>query len=200
MRQRQAAETKQHLLNAACAVFEERGYQSTSVGAITERAATAHGTFYLYFKNKEDVFCQVMETVIPELAPPSALPDGEFRDGIEHLIREFMKAYQPRVGLWRAVLEGMLQSERVRELWLDLRRTLVHGIAAIVESECKRGLVRPVDPLMTGHALAAMTDWFAFMHFGLQEPPVVSTDQDSGDDEAVGVLADLWVHALYGQV
>lgn len=201
VRQRQAAETKQHLLNAAVDVFEERGYQATSVGAITQRAATAHGTFYLYFKNKEDAFCQVMETVIPELAPPAALPpDMEFRDSIEHVIRAFIVAYRPRVGMWRAVLEGMLQSERVRELWLDLRRTLVHGIAAVVESECKRGLVRPVDPLMTAHALASMTDWFAFMHFGLQEPPVVRADQEPDDEQAIGVLVDLWVHSLYGQV
>jgi AcrR family transcriptional regulator len=199
-RQRQAAETKQHLLNAACEVFEERGYQSTSVGAITERAATAHGTFYLYFKNKEDAFCQVMEIIIPELATGSEMPaGGEFRDAIEHVIRGFVKAYRPRVGLWRAVLEGMLQSERVREQWLDLRRALVHGIAAMIESECKRGLVRPLDPLMTGHALASMTDWFAFMHFGLQEPPVVGADNDPEEDQAIGVLVDVWVHALYGQ-
>jgi AcrR family transcriptional regulator len=201
-RQRQAAETRQHLLDVACEVFEERGYLSTSVGAITERAATAHGTFYLYFKNKEDVFCQVMETVIVnELAASSSLPEGiEPRDGVERVIRGFVTAYRPRVGLWRAVLEGMLGSTRIRELWLDLRRSLVHGIAAVLEEECRRGLTRPMDPHMTAYAIAAMTEWFSFMHFGLQEPAPVPTEPGGEGEVAIGVLVDLWYQAMYGQV
>jgi AcrR family transcriptional regulator len=44
-RQLQAAATQEQLLAAARDVFEEKGYQATTVGAITDRAATAHGTF-----------------------------------------------------------------------------------------------------------------------------------------------------------
>ena len=183
-------------------MFEERGYLATSVGAITERAATAHGTFYLYFKNKEDAFCQVMETIIQgELAAASALPDGVApRNGLDFVIRGFVQAYRPRVGLWRAVLEGMLQSVRIREIWLDLRRTLVHGIAAVLETECRAGRTRPLDPLMTAYAVAAMTEWFLFMHFGLDEPPATGTAPGVDHEQAVEVLVDLWHQAVYGQV
>jgi len=183
-------------------VFEERGYLSTSVGAITERAATAHGTFYLYFKNKEDAFCQVMEEIIPgELGAAAEMPYGiEPQDGVERVIRGFVAAYRPRIGLWRAVLEGMLQSDRIREIWLDLRRVLVHGIAAILEAECRRGRTRPIDPLMTAHAVAAMTEWFLFLHIGLQEPAASATAPGVEDDLATEVLIDLWLQAIYGQV
>ena len=183
-------------------MFEERGYLATSVGAITERAATAHGTFYLYFKNKEDAFCQVMETIIlNELAAAATLPDGvEPKGGVEHVIRGFVAAYRPRIGLWRAVLEGMLQSARIREIWLDLRRNLVHGVAGLLEAECRRGNTRPIDPLMTAYAVAAMTEWFLFMHFSLQEPPAAATAPGVDDDLAAEVLVDLWLQAIYGQV
>ena len=74
-RQQQAAATRRQLLDAAGAVFEERGYKATTVGAITDRANTAHGTFYLYFRNKEDAFCQVIESVIvDELAGNVVVP------------------------------------------------------------------------------------------------------------------------------
>ena len=66
-RQERAAATQQQLLEAARAVFTERGYQGASVAAITDAASTAHGTFYLYFRNKEDVFAQVMATAMDEL-------------------------------------------------------------------------------------------------------------------------------------
>ena len=58
------------LLEAAREVFAERGYQATSVAAITDAASTAHGTFYLYFRNKEDVFAQLMATAMDELYRP----------------------------------------------------------------------------------------------------------------------------------
>jgi AcrR family transcriptional regulator len=200
VRQRQAAATRQQLLMAACDVFEERGYQATSVGAITDRAATAHGTFYLYFKNKEDAFCQVMQAVIiGDLANAiHANPDVGPRERIEQTIRSFFVAYGPHTGLWRAVLEGALQSDRVQEIWLDLRRQIIHRLAESIETECTQGTMRPLDPLMTAHALAAMNEWFAFTHFAMGEPP--GGDLDPDNQHAVGVLVDLWYHALYGQV
>ena len=66
-RQERAAATQSQLLEAARDVFAERGYQATSVAAITDAASTAHGTFYLYFRNKEDVFAQLMASTMDEL-------------------------------------------------------------------------------------------------------------------------------------
>jgi AcrR family transcriptional regulator len=202
VRQRQAAATRLQLLTAACEVFEEKGYQATSVGAITDRAATAHGTFYLYFKNKEDAFCQVMEAVIiGDLANAiHATPGVGARERLEQIIRSFFAAYGPHTGLWRAVLEGALQSARVQEIWLDLRRTIIHRLAESLEAECAQGSIRPLDPLMSAHALAAMNEWFAFTHFVLGEPPGADDQLDPNNDHAVGVLVDLWYHALYGEV
>ena len=74
-RHQQAAATRRQLLDAAREVFEARGYRATTVGGITDRASTAHGTFYLYFRNKEDAFCQVIESVIvDELALAAVVP------------------------------------------------------------------------------------------------------------------------------
>jgi AcrR family transcriptional regulator len=203
VRQQQAAATRQQLLTAACEVFAERGYQGTSVGAITGRADTAHGTFYLYFKNKEDAFCQVMESVILEElaisaeAPPAVeSPVGR----LELVIRGFLSAYAPRIGLWRAVIEGMLQSARIREVWLDLRRTFIHRIATALEEECQKGNVRPLDPLMSAHALGSMVEWFSFAHFELNEPPGADGELGPGYEHAVAVLVDLWSHAVYGEM
>jgi hypothetical protein len=53
---------------------------------------------------------------------------------------------------------------------------------------------------MTAHALASMNEWFAFAHFVLGEPPGANDQLDPNNDHAVGVLVDLWYHALYGEV
>jgi AcrR family transcriptional regulator len=197
-RRRQAAATRRQLLDAACRVFEDRGYRAASVGAITERAKTAHGTFYLYFSNKDDVFCHVIRSVIAgELVEAAAVPRGASpRQYLERGLTGFVEVYSRHRGLWEALLEGVLQSPRVQELWLELRRGFVDQIAASLRAQQGRGEIRSLDPVLAAHALTAMTEWLAFTHLALGEP-----GGDARDTEAmVATLTDLWYHALYGQV
>ena len=48
--------TVRRLLEAGLAEFGERGFQAVTVDDIVRRASTSHGTFYLYFANKDDFF------------------------------------------------------------------------------------------------------------------------------------------------
>lgn len=198
-RQEQAAATRRQLLDAAGAVFEERGYKATTVGAITNRANTAHGTFYLYFRNKEDAFCQVIESVIvDELAGNVVVPlDDAPRPAMEEGIRAFLGVYAKHTGLWRALLEGMLQSPRVEQMWLDLRRDLVVRLSDTFAAQQRSGRVREFDTMNVAHALAAMTEWSAFTHLVLGEP---APDRPRDPEALVTTLADLWYRSIFGDV
>ena len=51
----QGRKTMRKLLDAAMVVFARRGYHAARVDDIVKVARTSHGTFYLYFSNKEDL-------------------------------------------------------------------------------------------------------------------------------------------------
>src|SRR6202451_2368613 len=51
----QVRRTMRKLLDAAMVAFDHRGYHATRVNDVVEIAKTSHGTFYLYFSNKEDL-------------------------------------------------------------------------------------------------------------------------------------------------
>jgi AcrR family transcriptional regulator len=53
---RQGVETRAKLLDAAVPALAENGYHATRVDDIVRSAGVSHGTFYLYFANKEDLF------------------------------------------------------------------------------------------------------------------------------------------------
>ncbi len=55
------------LLDAAMTVFDKRGYHSARVDDIVKVARTSHGTFYLYFANKEDLFRALVGDVVAEM-------------------------------------------------------------------------------------------------------------------------------------
>ena len=58
MIERQEQKLKQ-LVGAAVDLFYEKGFQSTRISDIVGKAGVAQGTFYLYFKSKEEVFLHI---------------------------------------------------------------------------------------------------------------------------------------------
>jgi len=55
------AKTRAALLSAAKESFSEKGYHHSSVPDIVQRAKLGHGTFYFYFKDREDIFFALAE-------------------------------------------------------------------------------------------------------------------------------------------
>src|SRR5438067_10060850 len=64
----QGKKTMRKLLDAAMTVLEKRGYHAARVDDIVKVARTSHGTFYLYFANKEDLFRALLTDVAEEVA------------------------------------------------------------------------------------------------------------------------------------
>src|SRR5207248_6368350 len=63
----QGKKTMRKLLDAAMVVFDKRGYHAARVDDIVKVARTSHGTFYLYFSNKEDLFRALLADVAEEM-------------------------------------------------------------------------------------------------------------------------------------
>ena len=186
-----AACTRQQLLLAARDAFAERGYRGTTVAEIVARAATARGTFYLYFRNKEDVFAQVMAENCEELlrATGGDYSHDDRRAAVEAATRDYLRAFARRRGIWRAMLEGFGASPAVESQWFALRERFVARIARNLERGQAAGQVRPdVDTVATAEALAAMTEWLACVEFVVRDQP----DHGERYERTVDTLTAIW--------
>jgi AcrR family transcriptional regulator len=63
----QGRETMRRLLEAGLAEFGARGLHAVSVDDVVRRAQTSHGTFYLYFSNKEDLFQALLRDALDDM-------------------------------------------------------------------------------------------------------------------------------------
>jgi len=196
-RQRRAATTADQLLSAAREVFEDRGYVATTVGAITEAANTAHGTFYLYFRNKEDAFAKVVEGVAGELYLEARGPaEGDPYQTLDTAMHGYLEVFSRHRGLWRCLLEGMYQSAALEQMWMGLRRPFVERIQHGLDRMLASGEIRAMDSLLAAEALGSMVEWTAFCYVELGEP---AHDRASLEDVAHS-LTDLWFNAVHGRV
>ncbi|MCU6797031.1 TetR/AcrR family transcriptional regulator [Paenibacillus sp. WQ 127069] len=59
---------RESIIEAALRLFEDQGYHTTKVSDIVHKAGVAQGTFYLYFKSKEDLFRSIAESCLGQIA------------------------------------------------------------------------------------------------------------------------------------
>ncbi|MGH9060132.1 MAG: TetR/AcrR family transcriptional regulator [Acidimicrobiales bacterium] len=117
---KQGRETLRNLLEAAIVVFDRRGYHAARVDDIVQVAKASHGTFYLYFASKEDLFQALIADVTAEMRelaeslPPIKRSNagylelrswlGRFYDLYEHyhpVIRAWTEASAQNAGMAR---------------------------------------------------------------------------------------------------
>jgi AcrR family transcriptional regulator len=90
----QGRERREQLLTAAGDLFAERGYSSTRIADICERAGAAKGLFYWYFETKEALFADLVRDMRrrlrrarAEAIDPAADPLTQLRQGTEASVR-----------------------------------------------------------------------------------------------------------------
>ena len=66
------AERKEQLLQTAYELFLSKGYESVSVDEIIKKAGIAKGTYYYYFKSKEETLEEVIDMMIAKEAVKAA--------------------------------------------------------------------------------------------------------------------------------
>lgn len=87
-RQIAALETKKKLLEAAKKIICEKGLMNTSVSEITKTCDVSNGTFYTYFKRKEDIMFALSREIFQEIFEKAKEYKGTF---VERLVFFMMK-------------------------------------------------------------------------------------------------------------
>ena len=114
----QGRATVKRLLDAGMIEFEERGFHGVRVDDVVRRAGISHGTFYLYFSNKEDLFKALLKDALHDME----IVAGDFpvvtRDqaGITVLrrwVRTFFDVYAAHATVIRILSQADLVPEEV---------------------------------------------------------------------------------------
>ena len=88
-RQLAAMETRKKLLEAAKTIISEKGLVNTSVGEITQACGVANGTFYTYFKRKEDVVFALSREMFQEIFEKAQAYNGSFVERLRFFMLNF---------------------------------------------------------------------------------------------------------------
>lgn len=106
---RKSQRTRERLKIAAARLLASRGYHEISSGAVSAEAALAEGSFYLYFKDKEDITRTVLDEFTGNFLGPhlaaSGKPSASAFEAIRNSNRVWIDLAFDNPGLLRCLLQ-----------------------------------------------------------------------------------------------
>jgi AcrR family transcriptional regulator len=133
------------ILDAAVAVFAERGFAAARMDDIARRAGVTKGTIYLYFEGKEDVFKTLVRESIGQTIAVNTAAAQQFEGPSSDLIRIVLTAISNLLlNSDRIVLPKIIISEagNFPELARFYREEVVDRGLALLIGIVERGIAR----------------------------------------------------------
>lgn len=164
--QERSAETRKRILEAAREVFSEKGYEKARVADIISKAGIGHGTFWLYFHNKEDLLRHMLRDMVAELESldwyredhPEQIPVETLQD-VERVIGGVMEVFRRYSHIHPLVIRASVESEEFRRELDELNLPFAHILESKLREHLERGLCRDLDPEIVSRIILAMMEF-----------------------------------------
>ena len=180
--------TLRRLLDAAGEEFGVRGYHETAISHITQRAGVGLGTFYVYFKSKEEVFRALVADMGARTrhALSESVKDAPNRLEAERLgIQAYLEFVRTHKSLYRVVMEAQFVAP---EAYRAYYRVFSEAYRQQLSQAAARGEISEGDDEVRVWALMGAST-FLGLKFGVWE--------DAADVSAVSAAAsDLMINGL----
>lgn len=193
--QQEAQDRREQILEAAVAVFAERGYQRATVKEIAARAGIAPGTIYLYFRNKRELLLALAETLIRRAADALLAPRCEL-DVESHLaliLRDRLRFVRENQGLLRALAtEIWTDRELAAQFFGQVILPVISAGSVYTQERVARGELRPLQAGVVLPAVVGGILLISILRLMAPDSPPAALSEE----EVVEELVRLYLHGL----
>jgi len=151
------------IVQAATALFREKGYEAVTIADIVDAARIGRSTFYKNFGNKKELFIECIREIIHGEGIPEVVPDVSETDGFM-LFDRSAEAYFRESPVWRDMIK-MLRAVAINDP-AEFEKTLEEALQLKLEVFQKRirtsveqGFMREVNPTLLAVMLLGIQDY-----------------------------------------
>ena len=153
---RRAEARPDEVLDAALALFLEKGFAATKVEDVAKRAGLSKGSVYLYFPSKDALLEAIVQRALAPLAD-SALEQlakgaGDPRGVLSMVIGRLVEAMRDpqRVAIPKLVLREASQFPQIAEMYnRQVLDRAIPAVTALLQRGMDQGYLRPLDAELT---------------------------------------------------
>lgn len=185
-REREKQQRKNDIVEAAEALFSEKGFKATTMQEISERVELSKGTIYLYFKSKEELYLSVCVKGVAEFGEDletAARAAGGLEDVIRAVYMAYIRHSLEKPAIFRVLRDTFIEQvrqnlshETIEEIsgyikgWLELE-------SGLLEEGIERGIFRQ-DLDAYGFSLTAWRMSTGLIELALLKEPGVVEHED----------------------
>ena len=189
-KQARSRRTREKVLEAAIACFEELGYDETTTAEIARRAKIAVGSLYGYFKDKRAILLELLQGTIAQIADytireldPEGWQGRSYKSNIRRLIDALFHTRHFNPGMQRILWERYFKDQQFHEAVTDIearvRGALVHLLSTLKE----RGRLRIDDVDTAAFIIYTSIEWTASR--------LILSESEVAVDDAVAATSDM---------
>lgn len=181
--------TRAAILDTAHQVFKEMGYYGSSVSEITRRCGVSMGTFYQYFKNKEQVFLELNDLIISRFMTEAESLSVEGLDFEERLAKAVQVLYNHTRDNF-AFHRILGESELIDRVTIAYYDSIARYYRNFIRPDAQSGNIRSLDPNMVAYGLIGIC-YFHSLEWGNSEQPL-------SERQLVDLITDLAMNGIRG--
>jgi AcrR family transcriptional regulator len=153
---------KQEIIKKAIEIFTQKGYHRTKVADITDSLHISTGTFYIYFKNKRELFIEVIDDVFRNIVGEAASAIKGESDFVKRMEIRGVVFYQ-NYTKYNEILNQLRAEMTSDDSWPEEKiKKIYHGLTRPVISEIEEAVqkkvIRKIDPDLLAYALTGLIE------------------------------------------
>ena len=151
--------SRARVLKAATALFAAKGFHETSTREVARKARVNEITIFRHFKNKQELYLQVLNSklglMVPESLPPLLRSSGNSEQVFLSLMEHLQQILDPV--FLRLVFYAALEKPELLKKCYSPRLMSFHEILGeYMQERVEGGVLRNVDPMLMGRALVGI--------------------------------------------
>ncbi len=161
-RQRRKEARPQELLDAALALFVDKGFAATRAEEVAQRAGVSKGTLYLYYPSKEELFKAVVRSNLGALITEGIELVEQYEGSTSELMRELMHTWwnrfgnTPAAGIHKVVIAEVRNFPELAQFYSDEVMVPADRLfTGCIQRGITRGEFRPLPLHEAAHTLMA---------------------------------------------
>lgn len=194
-------ERPQQIIDAALAVFGERGLAAARLEDIAKRAGLSKGTIYLYFPNKEELFREVIrQTIVAQIERAERELATATQQSASDTLTQFVRGYwgylrSPKFAALFRLIHAELSNfpDLARFYGREVIERIWRLVTSIVERGIQSGEFRAVDPAVAARMLGPML----LMHaLWCSHRDLFKATANKTDEQVLEEVLDFYLHAI----
>ncbi|WHY89842.1 TetR/AcrR family transcriptional regulator [Neobacillus cucumis] len=187
----------EQIISGAIDVFAEVGYKKATVSEITTRVNVGYGTFYQYFKNKEDLLSSLVDDLVNKVDDRVQKPKTKqsLYENMRNEAQKILEYYIKNRSVLIALKEAMMINRKFEESWMKISESLFKRIERDIKGAMEKGYCRKVNIDVTIRSITCMFEGYG--HY-LMMKYLIMKDQGQDDiHEVADSLTNLCYQALF---